>query len=108
MIVIENIAEERLDGLALAYVDYLRVSEELRTKFDEMEETMAQITMWCKIRPPNQMSFTIRILRVLSVFLRAEATARALNSTLYNMSTDRAHLISTTDRALTSISEINV
>ena len=103
MIVIENIAEERLDSLALAFGDSLRESEALRTKFDEMEEMMAQITMWCKIRPPNQMSFTIRILRVLSVLLVAEASAP-----VYNMPRDREHLISTTDRALTSISQIHV
>ena len=66
-------------GLESAFGDSLRESEALRTKFDEMEEMMAQITMWCKIRPPNQMSFTIRILRVLSVLLVAEASAPVYN-----------------------------
>ena len=75
MLIIENINRERLDNLTLAYGEPLRLSKKLRQQFDKMEDSMEQITMWCNIRPRNQMSFTVRILRVLSVFLVAEATA---------------------------------
>ena len=101
MIVVKNITEQRLDSLALAYGDCLRKFKKHQTKFDGIEETMNEIAMWCKIRPQNQMSFTIRMLHVLSVFLVAEATAPVDVS-----SRDQTHLASSTERALAAFSQI--